>query len=74
MHLGKLLAPVAAFGLVALPAVANAQARIAAPVEETELMGEGGSGMLILGGFLAAMVAFIIILSDDDEGDLPTSP
>lgn len=73
MHLGKVLAAFGAIGLVATPLVAQAAQtdvqRTASPIDDSEEL--VGTGVLVLVGFLAALAAIVIIVSDEDE---PASP
>ena len=73
----KLIAAGAAIGLAAAPLAASAAAptRSATPVEGEELAGGNGSGAtaLVVGAIVAALVAGIIIVSDDGD-DQPVSP
>ena len=64
-------AAVASLGLVATPALAQAE-RVGAPVEAGEQL-EGENGILIAILAAAAVIAGLIILLEDDE-DSPTSP
>ncbi len=71
MQVGKLLAFVSAFGLVAAPVVVHAAEseplRLGSPAAQSEEL--AGSGALLLLGFAAALAAIVIIASDDDEDE-----
>ena len=67
-----LIAAVASLGMVATPALAQAQ-RADAPVEASEQL-EGENGVLIAILAAAAVIAGIIILLEGDSEDEPVSP
>ena len=71
MKAAKILTPLAALAMAALPITAQAQpVRASAPVKEAEFQGLG-TGALTLAGVLAALVVLVILASDDSE---PASP
>ena len=69
------VAALAALGLAATPALAQAQFQpVSAPVTaENELGGEGGNAGLLaaIAGFL--IVGVIIVIADDDDDDIAIS-
>jgi hypothetical protein len=67
----KWIAALAALSLAATPAAAQVD-RAAAPVEEAESLA-GGLGVAWIAAALM-VVAAIVILTNDDEGDFPVSP
>ena len=66
-----LIAATATIGLVATPALAQAE-RVGAPIEASEQL-EGENGVLIAILAAAAVIAGLIILLEDDT-DEPASP
>ena len=67
----KLIAALAAVSLAAAPAAAQAS-RTAAPVGETEALTGGATIAWIIAALM--VVGAILIITDDDDSDLPTSP
>ena len=67
----KWIAALAAVSLAATPAAAQAT-RAAAPVENAEAL----TGGIWIAWVMAALVAIaaVLIITDDNESDLPTSP
>ena len=67
----KWIAALAAVSLAAAPAAAQAS-RTAAPVGETETLTGGATIAWIIAALM--VVGAILIITDDDDSDLPTSP
>ncbi|MXO60007.1 hypothetical protein GRI89_10700 [Altererythrobacter salegens] len=69
------LAATAAFGLVASPVTAQAAeaARESTPINASERFAGDGTFLYVVIAAVA-IVAGILILSDDNNNDLPTSP
>lgn len=67
----KWIVALAAVSLAATPAAAEAS-RAAAPVDETESLTGGATVAWVFAAIMA--IGAILIITDDDDNDLPTSP
>ena len=67
----KWIAALAAVSLAAAPAAAQAS-RTAAPVGDSESATQGATIAWIMAAIMA--IGAILIITDDDDNDLPTSP
>ena len=68
-----MFAATAALGLAATPIAAQAApARAATPVDQNEQIAGGGTILYV--ALAAFAIALIILVSSDDENELPTSP
>ena len=67
----KWIAALAAVSLVATPAVAQAS-RSASPVGNAESVGEGATIAWIMAALMVA--GAILLFTDDDDSDFPSSP
>lgn len=67
----KWIAALAAVSLATAPAAAQAS-RTAAPVGDTESLTGGATIAWVMAALM--VIGAILIITDDDESDLPTSP
>ena len=67
----KWIAALAALSLAAAPAAAQAS-RTAAPVEDSESQAQGVTIAWIMAAIM--VIGAILIITDDNESDLPSSP
>jgi hypothetical protein len=83
MRTSKFLAAVAAVSLLAAPAMAGSASKLSlggsdvrASKALTNASNQDGdsSGLFIAAGAVAAVVLAVVLISGDDEEDLPTSP